>query len=93
MALPVNFSRPAIAEKRLSLTPNGNVLCDVNKFKSVASAWMRRSGPAEDPYRDGTTYVIFKPLDFLAQLATLVPKPRVNLTRFHGIFAPNRSEA
>jgi len=33
------------------------------------------------PYRDGTTHVIFEPLDFLARLAALVPKPRVNLTR------------
>jgi hypothetical protein len=41
------------------------------------------------PYRDGTTHVIFEPLDFLARLAALVPKPRVNLTRFHGVFAPN----
>jgi hypothetical protein len=29
------------------------------------------------------------PLDFIAKLAALVPKPRVNLTRFHGVFAPN----
>ena len=42
------------------------------------------------PYRDGTTHVIFEPLDFIARLAALVPKPRVNLTRFHGVFAPNR---
>ena len=41
------------------------------------------------PYRDGTTHVIFEPLDFLARLAALVPKPRVNLTGFHGVFAPN----
>jgi hypothetical protein len=41
------------------------------------------------PYRDGTTHVFFDPLDFLARLAALVPKPRVNLTRFHGVFAPN----
>jgi len=33
--------------------------------------------------------VIFEPLDFIARLAALVPKPRVNLTRFHGVFAPN----
>jgi hypothetical protein len=32
--------------------------------------------------------VIFEPLDFIARLAALVPKPRVNLTRFHGVFAP-----
>lgn len=41
------------------------------------------------PYSDGTTHVIFEPLDFMARLAALVPKPRVNLTRFHGVFAPN----
>ena len=41
------------------------------------------------PYKDGTTHVIFEPLDFIARLASLVPKPRVNLTRFHGVFAPN----
>ena len=41
------------------------------------------------PYRDGTTHVIFEPLDFIARLAALVPKARVNLTRFRGVFAPN----
>ena len=41
------------------------------------------------PYRDGTTHVIFEPLDFIARLAALVPKPRVHLTRFHGVVAPN----
>ena len=34
-------------------------------------------------------HIIFEPLDFIAKLASLVPKPRVNLTRFHGVFAPN----
>ncbi|MGB5583124.1 MAG: transposase, partial [Gammaproteobacteria bacterium] len=33
--------------------------------------------------------VIFEPLDFISRLAALVPKPRVNLTRYHGVFAPN----
>ena len=41
------------------------------------------------PWNDGTTHVIFEPLDFMARLAALVPKPRINLTRFHGVFAPN----
>jgi hypothetical protein len=41
------------------------------------------------PYNDGTTHVIFEPLDFIAKLVALVPKPRVNLTRYHGVFAPN----
>ena len=66
------ISRPAIAEQRLSLTPNGNIRYQL-----------------KTPYRDGTTHVIFEPLDFIARLAALVPKPRVNLTRFHGVFAPN----
>jgi hypothetical protein len=40
---------------------------------------------------DGTTgnrrsHAIFEPLDFIARLAALVPKPRVNLTRFHGVY-------
>ena len=60
-------SRPAVSEKRLSLTPKGNVRYQI-----------------KTPYQDGTTHVIFEPLDFIARLAALVPKPRVNLTRYHG---------
>jgi len=41
------------------------------------------------PWRNGTTHVIFEPLDFISRLVSLIPKPRVNLTRFHGVFAPN----
>lgn len=66
------ISRPAVSEKRLSLTSAGNI-----RYK------------LKTPYNDGTTHVIFEPLDFIAKLAALVPKPRVNLTRFHGVFAPN----
>lgn len=41
------------------------------------------------PFSNGTTHVIFEPLDFMARLAALVPRPWVNLTRFHGVFALN----
>ena len=41
------------------------------------------------PFRDGTTHVLFEPLDFIARLAALVPRPRAHLVRFHGLFAPN----
>ena len=41
------------------------------------------------PYSDGTTHVVLSPLEFIGRLAALVPKPRVNLTRFHGVFSPN----
>jgi len=41
------------------------------------------------PFRDGSTHVVLEPLDFISRLAALVPRPRLNLTRFHGVFAPN----
>jgi hypothetical protein len=41
------------------------------------------------PYRDGTTHIVIEPLDFMARLATLVPPPRMHLTRYHGVFAPH----
>ena len=66
------YTRPAVSEKRLSLTEQGNVRYTL-----------------KTPWRDGTTHVVFEPLDFIARLAALVPRPRVNLTRFHGVFAPN----
>jgi hypothetical protein len=43
------------------------------------------------PYCDGTTHVLFEPLDFIARLAALVPKPRGNLIRYHGVFAPTNA--
>ena len=49
--------------------------------------WLGGKSQAISCARDGTTHVIFELLDFIAQLAALVPKPRVNLTRFHGVFA------
>ncbi len=47
---------------------------------------------AKQPFRDGTTHVVLDPLDFIARLAALVPRPRLNLTRFHGVFAPNSKQ-
>jgi hypothetical protein len=43
----------------------------------------------KNPYRDGTTHILFNPEDFIARLAALVPRPRINLTRYHGVFAPS----
>jgi hypothetical protein len=37
------------------------------------------------PWRDGTTHMRFDPCDFLARLAVLVPRPRVNLLFYHGV--------
>jgi len=40
-------------------------------------------------YSNGTTHFLFEPLDFIARLAALVPKPRLNPVAYHGVFAPN----
>jgi hypothetical protein len=66
------ITRPAISEKRLSLTEQGQVRYEL-----------------KTPYKNGTTHVFFNPLDFMARLAALIPRPRMNLTRFSGVFAPN----
>ena len=41
------------------------------------------------PYRNGTTPIVLDPLDFLSRLASLIPRPKIHLIRFHGVFAPN----
>ena len=37
-------------------------------------------------FSNGTTHILFSPLDFLSKLAALVPRPRYNLVRYHGVF-------
>jgi hypothetical protein len=39
-------------------------------------------------WRDGTTHIILAPLEMLEKLSALVPPPRFNLVRFHGVLAP-----
>ncbi len=41
------------------------------------------------PYSDGTTHIVMTQLELLERLAALVPRPRVHLTRFAGVFAPH----
>jgi hypothetical protein len=40
-------------------------------------------------WRDGTSHVIFEPGELVEKLAALVPPPRFNLVRYHGILAPS----
>jgi len=39
------------------------------------------------PWRDGTTHVVHAPLDFIAKLAALIPRPHRNLVLYHGVLA------
>jgi len=39
-------------------------------------------------WRDGTTHVIYEPLELIERLAALVPPPRLNRTRYSGVLVP-----
>ena len=39
----------------------------------------------KQPWRDGTTAVVFDPVTFLGRLAVLVPRPRTNLLLYYGV--------
>ena len=41
------------------------------------------------PWSDGTTHLVLSPLELIEKLAALVPPPRLNLVRNHGILASN----
>jgi hypothetical protein len=40
------------------------------------------------PWRDGTTHVVFTPLEMLERLSALVPAPHAHTVRYSGILAP-----
>ena len=40
-------------------------------------------------WADGTTHLLFEPLEFLEKLAALTPRPRINLILYHGVLAPH----
>ena len=53
------ITRPAIAEQRLSLASNGNVVAE------------RRPVDLKTPYGDGTSHVVLSPMEFMGRLAAL----------------------
>lgn len=63
--------RPPFAQKRLSLTSEGNVRLKLRK-----------------PYYTGQSEIVLPPQDFLRRLIATIPPKRMNLVRFHGVFAP-----
>ena len=44
------------------------------------------------PWSDGTTDLVLSPLELIEKLAALVPPPRLNLVRYHGVLAPNAAD-
>jgi hypothetical protein len=71
------ITRPAISEKRLSISPQGRVRYQLK------TPWKKRHHPCRMGSRG---------LHRQAGGA-LVPPPRAHLTRFHGVFAPNAESA
>jgi hypothetical protein len=39
-------------------------------------------------WAEGTTHLVFDPVEFLGRLAVLVPRPRINLVLYHGVLGP-----
>jgi hypothetical protein len=39
-------------------------------------------------WSDGTTHIIYEPMELMERLAALVPPPRFSITRFYGMLAP-----
>jgi ribosomal protein S27E len=40
-------------------------------------------------WSDGTTALVFHPLELLERLAAIIPRPQINLLIYHGVLAPN----
>jgi hypothetical protein len=39
-------------------------------------------------WTDGTTHLVFDPLELLERLAVITPRPRINVILYHGVLAP-----
>jgi len=70
-------------------------LCRYITWPAIADERLTRNAAGQvvlrlkTPYRDGATHIVMSPLEFMQRLAALVPRPRLNLIRFHGVLAPN----
>jgi hypothetical protein len=70
-------------------------LCRYITRPAIANERLKRNSAGEvvlqlkSAYQDGTTHIVMSPLEFMQRLAALVPRPRLNLIRFHGVLAPN----
>ncbi|MDD5306582.1 MAG: transposase [Deltaproteobacteria bacterium] len=43
----------------------------------------------KNQWNDGTTHLIFEPVEFIEKIAALVPRPQSNLIIYNGVLAPN----
>jgi hypothetical protein len=68
-------------------------LCRYITRPAIANERLKRNRAGQvvlqlkSPWRDGTTHIVMSPLQFMQRLAALVPRPRLQLIRFHGVLA------
>jgi hypothetical protein len=88
LSLHANVSVPARDRRRLER------LCRYVARPPLASERLSRLRDGRLLYRlkhrwrDGTTHVVFEPLELLERLVALIPPPRANQVRYHGVLAP-----
>lgn len=44
------------------------------------------------PWSDGTTSILLSPMELIEKLSALVPPPRQNIVRYHGVLAPHAKD-
>lgn len=73
------ITRPAVANDKPDI---GTYRCQLLRTERLI---LNRAGQVvftlKTPYRDGTTYIVMSPLEFMQRLAALVPHPRFHLIR------------
>src|SRR6266540_246007 len=58
-----------------------------NRLRRLADGKVRLE--LKRPWTDGTTHLLFEPVEFLEKLAALTPRPEINLVLYHGLLAPH----
>ena len=99
LARQPGFSRHAVTRCEANQRDQLEKLCrDINR-PAIANERLSMSEREKvivrfkQPFRDGATQVVLDPLDFIVRFAALVPRPRLNLTRFHGVWGANSNSS
>jgi hypothetical protein len=58
-----------------------------NRLRRLADGRVRLE--LKRAWSDGTTHLLFEPLEFLEKLAALTPRPEINLVLYHGVLTPH----
>jgi hypothetical protein len=87
--------RPPIAQERLERLDDGRLRCgrhnavDERCCARLASLGSLPPARMKKPWRDGTTALVFEPLDLVARICAMIPPPWFHMVRYHGVLAPS----